>query len=153
MLSTIASAKAILAVLGVLSTAFVVGTAGGSIGHALSGIAGSPGTANANLSAAEQAAVNYVSTHYSGNGTAKILKVENDTEKGVAVFDINILAPNGSVYVVHVSRATDQVLGAHLAENQNTTNTRQDNQDSKDTQSNADDQSNDSSNTNTTIDN
>ncbi|MHB1709115.1 MAG: PepSY domain-containing protein [Thermoplasmataceae archaeon] len=114
MLSSIIGAKAILAVVALLSVASVAGvTAAPSVIHDLS-------ATNSNVTLAEQAAINYVNAHYQGNGTSKILKVENDTEKGVAVYDIKVLAPNGTAYVVQVSQSTDQVISAHVAENQDT---------------------------------
>ncbi len=114
MLSSIIGAKAILAVVALLSVASVAGvTAGPGVIHDLS-------AANSNVTLADHAAITYVNAHYQGNGTAKILKVENDTEKGVAVYDIKVLAPNGTAYVVQVSQSTDQVISAHVAENQNT---------------------------------
>ena len=94
MLSSIISVKAILAVVALISVGSAAGvTAAPSIIHDLT-------ATNANLTQAEQAAITYVNDHYPGNGTSKILKVENDTENGTAVFDIKVLAPNGTVYVV-----------------------------------------------------
>ena len=93
MLSSIISVKAILAVVALISVGSAAGvTAAPSIIHDLT-------ATNANLTQAEQAAITYVNDHYPGNGTSKILKVENDTENGTAVFDIKVLAPNGTVYV------------------------------------------------------
>ena len=112
MLSSIIGAKAILAAVALLSVASVAGvTAGPSVLHDLS----APGN---NMTLAQQAAITYVNAHYAGNGTAKILKTENDTEHGVAVYDINVLAPNGTIYVVQVSQSSNQVISAHVAENQ-----------------------------------
>ena len=112
MISSIISVKAILAVIALISVGSAAGvTAGPSIIHDLT-------ATNANLTQAEQAAITYVNDHYPGNGTSKILKVENDTENGTAVFDIKVLAPNGTVYVVQVSQSTDTVISAHPAENQ-----------------------------------
>lgn len=116
MLSSIVGLKALLAAIALVTVASTAGIAAGpSIGHALAP------SMSGNMTAAEQAAVSYVNSHYAGNGTAKILKVENDTEHSVAVFDIKVLAPNESVYVVQVSQSTNQVISAHLAENQNIT--------------------------------
>ena len=112
MISSIISVKAILAVIALISVGSAAGvTAGPSIIHDLT-------ATNANLTQAEQAAITYVNDHYPGNGTSKILKVENDTENGTAVFDIKVLAPNGTVYVVQVSQSTDTVISVHPAENQ-----------------------------------
>lgn len=142
MLSSIISVKAILAVIALISVGSAAGvTAGPSIIHDLT-------ATNANLTQADQAAITYVNDHYPGNGTSKILKVENDTENGTAVFDIKVLAPNGTVYVVQVSQSTDTVISAHPAENQDT-------QKSGDTQS-SDDGSNsgeDNQNQNNNTDN
>ena len=112
MISSIISVKAILAVIALISVGSAAGvTAGPSIIHDLT-------ATNANLTQAEQAAIPYVNDLYPGIGTSKILKVENDTENGTAVFDIKVLAPNGTVYVVQVSQSTDTVISAHPAENQ-----------------------------------
>ncbi|MCL6090383.1 MAG: hypothetical protein M1393_05020 [Candidatus Thermoplasmatota archaeon] len=118
------SAKAIIAILALASAVSITGAAGhATIGNAISDLAG-----NSNLTAAENVTLSYVDTHYAGNGTAKILKVESDTENGTAVFDINVLAPNGMVYVVHVDKANNTVMSAHLAENQNYSNSNTDDQ-------------------------
>ena len=142
MLSSIISVKAILAVIALISVGSAAGvTAGPSIIHDLT-------ATNANLTQADQAAITYVNNHHPGNGTSKILKVENDTENGTAVFDIKVLAPNGTVYVVQVSQSNDTVISAHPAENQDT-------QKSGDTQS-SDDGSNsgeDNQDQNNTTDN
>ena len=114
LLSSIIGIKAILAAIALVSVASVAGIAAGpSIGHPLASTAPAD-----NLTAAQQAALSYVSQNYPGNGTAKILKTENDTEHGVPVFDIKVLAPNGLVYVVQVNQSSNQVISAHLAENQ-----------------------------------
>jgi hypothetical protein len=131
MLSSLVGLKAILAAIALVTVASTVGIAAGpSIGHAL------VSSTSGNMTAAEQAAVSYVNSHYAGNGTAKILKVENDTEHGVAVYDIKVLAPNGSVYVVQVSQSANQVISAHLAENQNITQSSDGNSNSGDDHSN-----------------
>ncbi len=67
---------------------------------------------------AAQAALGYVTAHYPGSGTAQVLKNEPDVEKGNAVFDVRTMAPNGTIYVVHVSQASDAVLWANAAEGQ-----------------------------------
>lgn len=140
MLSSIVSAKAILAVIALISVGSAAGvTAGPSIIHDLT-------ATNANLTQAEQAAITYVNDHYPGNGTSKILKVENDTENGTAVFDIKVLAPNGTVYVVQVSQSTDAVISAHPAENQDTQKSG-DTQSSDDGSDSGDDNQNQDNNT------
>ncbi len=78
--------------------------------HALGGVSG-----------ADQAAVSYVDTNYPGSGVANLLTTSADTEAGVPVYDVRIVAPNGSTYVVHVQQSNDAVLSANLAENQVTT--------------------------------
>lgn len=78
--------------------------------HALDGVSG-----------ADQAAVSYVDTNYPGSGVANLLTTSADTEAGVPVYDVRIVAPNGSTYVVHVQQSSDAVLSANLAENQVTT--------------------------------
>ena len=109
------SAKALITILALASVVSVAGAAGHTaIGSSVSALVG-----NSNLTAADNAALAYVDSHYSGNVTAKILKVESDTENGTAVFDINVLAPDGMVYVVHVDKVTDTVISARIAENQN----------------------------------
>lgn len=82
-----------------------------------------------NLTAAEQAAITYVDTHFSGNGTAKILQIENDTENGSAVFDITILAPNGNVYDLGISQSTNQVISVELSQDMNDNQTETENSD------------------------
>ncbi|MHB8379090.1 MAG: hypothetical protein ACYDB2_04100 [Acidimicrobiales bacterium] len=78
--------------------------------HALGGVSG-----------ADLAAVSYVNTNYPGSGVAIVLTTSADTEAGVPVYDVRIVAPNGSTYVVHVQQSNDAVLSANLAENQVTT--------------------------------
>jgi hypothetical protein len=69
-------------------------------------------------SGADQAAAHYVDIHYPGAGTARVLKTEPDVERGVPVYDVRILAPDGTTYVVHVRQAGDAVLSANPAEHQ-----------------------------------
>lgn len=74
--------------------------------------AGSPSTA-------DNVAIHYVDTHYAGKGQVRVLQTEADVERGVPAYDVRILAPDGSVYVVHIQRSTNAVLWANRAENQN----------------------------------
>ncbi len=69
-------------------------------------------------SGADQVAVNYVDTHYPGAGTAQVLKTEPDIERGVPVYDVRVLAPDGTTYAVHVRQAGDAALSASPAEHQ-----------------------------------
>lgn len=69
-------------------------------------------------SAADQAALAYVTSTYPGSGTAQVLKTEPDVDRGVAVFDVRVLAPNGTIYVVHVDQSSNAVLWVNPAENQ-----------------------------------
>ena len=97
--------------------AIVVIASGAAVGTVTSGAAGhfvQLNTSAANLTPAEQAAINYVDQHYSGNVTAKILKVENDTENGSAVVDVTVLAPNNNTYDVEVSQASNAVISVEL---------------------------------------
>lgn len=70
--------------------------------------------------AADSAALSWVDVHASGTGRAGVVKTEADVEKGVCVFDVRTMAPNGSIWVVQVSRsavaASEVVLSANLAE-------------------------------------
>ena len=72
--------------------------------------------ANSPVAAADQAALTYVSQHYPGAGTAKVLRTEADTEHGVAVYDVVVQAPNGATYSLSVRASNDSVLAAHLSE-------------------------------------
>lgn len=71
-------------------------------------------------SAANSTAIHYVDSHYAGNGQARVLETEADVEHGVPAYDIRILAPNGTVYVVHVQRSNNAVLSVNRAESQST---------------------------------
>lgn len=71
--------------------------------------------------AADRAAISYAKVHYRGSTAARVLATEPDTERGRAVYDVRVLAPNGAVYVVHVSRAGSSVLWASKAEAQTAT--------------------------------
>ncbi|MHB1712886.1 MAG: hypothetical protein ACYCV7_16070 [Acidimicrobiales bacterium] len=75
----------------------------------------------AGAAGADQAAVSYVNANYPGSGTANVLVTSPDVEHGVPVYDIRIVAPSGTTYVVHVQRSNDAVLSANLAETQVTT--------------------------------
>ena len=67
---------------------------------------------------ADQAAVNYVDSHYPGPGAARVLKTEPDVERGVRVYDVRVLAPDATTYVVHVRQSNGTVLSANPAEHQ-----------------------------------
>lgn len=67
---------------------------------------------------ADQAAIHYVDAHYPGRGQARVLVTEPDVDRGVAVYDVRILAPNGTIYVVHVQQSNNAVLWANQAESQ-----------------------------------
>ena len=70
--------------------------------------------------AADRAALGWVTGHASGGGQASVIKTEADVEQGQCVFDVRTLAPDGTIWVVHVSRssvaANETVLSASLAE-------------------------------------
>jgi hypothetical protein len=72
--------------------------------------------ASSAVAAADQAALTYVGQNYPGAGTAKVLKTESDTERGVPVYDVVVQAPNGATYSVSVRASDDSVLAAHLTE-------------------------------------
>lgn len=82
MISTIV--KALVALVLVTSGVAAGAAATGSLGHLTTNT-----VTDANLTAAEQAAISYVDAHYPGNGTAKILKVENSTENYTGVQNEN----------------------------------------------------------------
>jgi hypothetical protein len=67
---------------------------------------------------ADQAAVNYVDSHHPGPGAAQLLKTEPDVDRGVPVYDVRVVAPNGTAYVVHVQQSNDAVLFTNPAEHQ-----------------------------------
>ncbi len=50
--------------------------------------------------------------------THLVLTTEPDTERGQAVYDVRVLAPNHATYVAHVSRATGAVLRTSRTESQ-----------------------------------
>ena len=107
--------------LAMVIVAIVVGSAGTAAVGVVSAASGHSALFNAtptNPTAAEQAAVSYVNQHYPGNGTAKVLKVEHDTENGSAVVDVTVLAPNGHAYDVEVSQSTNSVLSVEMAGDQ-----------------------------------
>lgn len=70
--------------------------------------------------AADQAAIAYVNANDAGSATANVLSTVADVEAGVPVYDIRIVAPNGSTYVVHVQQSNDVVLSVNFAESQST---------------------------------
>lgn len=113
-------AAAVLGVAGVGSAAALA--AGGATGI-MTGSPTSNTISNVTLgqsspAQAEAAAITYVKVHNAGAGQTRVLKVEADTESGVPVYDIRILAPNGTLYVVHVQRSNDSVLAESVAETQ-----------------------------------
>lgn len=69
-------------------------------------------------STADAAAIRYVNAHYPGNRQATVLKTEADHEHGIPVYDVRTLAPNGTVYVVHVQQSNAAILTVNRAENQ-----------------------------------
>jgi hypothetical protein len=75
-------------------------------------------TSTGNPAAADQAAATYASTHHPGPGPVRVLATEPDTDRGIAVYDVRVLAPNRTVYVVHVQRGNTTVLWVNRAENQ-----------------------------------
>ncbi len=70
--------------------------------------------------AADSAAAAYIQGRHPGPGTTRVLATEPDTDRGTAVYDVRILAPDAVVYVVHVQRGTGTVLWANTAEDQGT---------------------------------
>ena len=69
---------------------------------------------------ADRAAVNYVDSHYPGPGTAQMLKSEPDVDRDLPVYDVRVIAPNGTTYVIHVRQSNDAVLFTNRAERQMT---------------------------------
>jgi hypothetical protein len=69
-------------------------------------------------SPADAAAIRYVEAQYPGSGQARVLGTEADHKHGAAVYDVRILAPNGTVSVVHVQQRNNVVLSANQAESQ-----------------------------------
>lgn len=122
--------------------------ASGNMGHVLQPNAAVP----ANLTSAEQAAVTYVNQHYAGNGTAQILKVENDTENGTSVVDVTVLAPNGHSYDVEVSQATNTVVSVEVAGDSGSSSSSS-TDDGQNSEQNGSDSCNSSQNNNTGKDN
>lgn len=110
MLFSLGSAAAVAA------AATALGVTGGAPAPAT--LAATSQQASTGASGADQAAISYVASHYPGPGQARVLATEPDTERGQAVYDVRVLAPDGTVYVVHVSRAGDAVLWADRAESQ-----------------------------------
>ncbi len=107
------------------SPGFGRGAAGLAVAGALvaslsSGIAWASGSGSGgNPADAGSTALAYVQAHYPGSGTGQILKTEPDVDRGVAVYDVRTLAPNGTIYVVHVQQSNDAVLWVNTAERQN----------------------------------
>ena len=67
---------------------------------------------------ADHAALNYVDSHHPGPGTADVLKTEPDVDRGVPIYDVRVVAPNGTTDVVHVQQSNDALLFANPAEQQ-----------------------------------
>ncbi|HET9061554.1 MAG TPA: hypothetical protein VFN61_16700 [Acidimicrobiales bacterium] len=67
---------------------------------------------------ADQAAVSYVDRHDPGPGAAQVFTTEPDVDRGIRVYDVRVLAPNGTTYVVHIQQSNDAVLFASSAEQQ-----------------------------------
>lgn len=84
--------------------------------HALGSGAGQPKAVGP--AAAGQSALSYASAHHPGPKAARVLATEADTDRGRAVYDVRVLAPDGITYVVHISRASNAVLWAGRAETQ-----------------------------------
>ncbi|MHB8620149.1 MAG: PepSY domain-containing protein [Chloroflexota bacterium] len=74
--------------------------------------------ASGGAAGADSVALSYVQANYGGSGTAQVLKTEADVDKGVPVYDVRTLAPNGTVYVVQVAQSNDAVVSASVAEGQ-----------------------------------
>lgn len=73
---------------------------------------------SANAQRAGRTAMTYVKDHYRGHCGSRVLRAEADVERGVPVYDVRTVAPNGTVYVVAVRRANDRVLRVSRAESQ-----------------------------------
>jgi len=84
--------------------------------HATTGL---PAPQTSSPPPADKVATQYVVTHYPGKGQARVLETEADIDRGVAVYDVRILAPNGTIFVVHVQRSNNTVLWVNRAESQN----------------------------------
>jgi hypothetical protein len=106
---------------GIAGAAAVVATGADTAGASTGGqgarlVSARPATASP--AAADQATVSYLTSHYPGSGTARVLATERDHDRGQAVYDVRALAPDGTVYVVHVSQASGAVLWTSRAESQ-----------------------------------
>ncbi len=105
-------------------TAGAVAAAGGVL--AVVGAAGAtaavrPAAGPATFTGADRAALAYVRGHDAGSGPARILANERDTEHGVPVYDISVLAPNGARLTLHLRRSDNQVLSVSPSERDATT--------------------------------
>ena len=69
------------------------------------------------LHSADLVALNYANANYKGQGIASIIKNEADSEKGIPVYDIKTLAPNGNIYIIHILRSNNSVLSSSISEN------------------------------------
>ena len=84
----------------------------------LRGVATAATAQPADAATADQVALADVARIAPGAGQARILRTEPDVEHGVAVYDVRVLAPNGTIMVVQVRQSDQAVLGAHPAEHQ-----------------------------------
>jgi len=75
-------------------------------------------SATSAMTSADQVALNYAAQTYPGAGTASVLKTEADTEHGVPVYDVTVMAPNGTTYSLSIRASNDSVLSAHPVESQ-----------------------------------
>ncbi len=67
---------------------------------------------------ADQAAIAYVDARYPGTGTAQVIQTEPDTDRGVAVYDIRIQAPDGTIHLLQLRRSDYALLAVTPAESQ-----------------------------------
>lgn len=113
---------------GLLVSAGALGVGGAAAGVALGASGHQPLPGAVRLAAAttggpagaDQAALRYFARHDPGPGTAQVQKTEPDVERGVPVYDVRVLAQNGTTYVVHVRQSNDTVFSANPAEHQTT---------------------------------
>ena len=63
---------------------------------------------------ADQAAIAWAEANAAGSGTAKVL--ETEPEKENMVYEIKVLAPNGSIYEINVGMVTGKVISGHLTQ-------------------------------------
>ena len=72
---------------------------------------------------ADQAAIAWAEANAAGSGTAKVL--ETEPEKENMVYEIKVLAPNGSIYEINVGMVTGKVISGHLTQQQSSVDTEQ----------------------------